>query len=127
MVSFLGKGYTPFAQARRALSIASLCTSILVIPLGVSFFDLVKHSRLEASLKQALLNRTVTFQRVELVGIKTNWLAKPPQVQLTVRSHQPVTPRQVRLLEEFLEREMEQPFDLIFEVSQIQKVRRESN
>lgn len=43
-----------------------------------------------------------------------------------MRAKNPVTPRQVQLLEEFIEREMGQPFTLIFEVGQVEEVRRES-
>jgi uncharacterized hydrophobic protein (TIGR00271 family) len=125
MVAFLLTGYTPFTQARKALALAATLTSILIIPLGVSFVDLVKQNRLEASLRQALLNRTVTFQRVELVRTKTNWLANPPEVRLTVRSPELITPNQVRLLEQFVERSMGQPFTLIFEISQVIEVRQE--
>jgi hypothetical protein len=44
-----------------------------------------------------------------------------------VRSQDPVTPKQVRLLEEFLEREIGQPFRLILEVGEVQEVRGESS
>lgn len=125
MVTFLIVGYTPFSQARRALIWAGVLTSFLLIPLGISFVDLVKQNRLETNLRQALLKRTITFQRVELVRTETNWLANPPEVRLTVRSLEAITPKQVQLLEEFTERSMGQPFTLIFEVSQVQEVRRD--
>lgn len=56
-----------------------------------------------------------------------NWLANPPQVRLSVRAQEPVTPKQVRLLEAFLQKEMGQPLTLIFEVSQVKEVRRETS
>ncbi len=124
MVTFLFQGYTPLAQARRALLWAGMLTSILLIPLGISFVDLVRQSRLESSLRQALVNRTVTFQRVELVGLNTNWLVNPPEVRLFVRTREEITPRQVELIEEFVARAMGQRFTLIFEVNQVQEVRR---
>ena len=52
-------------------------------------------------------------------------MSNPPQVRLTVRSNKVLTPKQVQLLEKFVEREMGQPFTLIFEVSQLEEVRRE--
>ncbi len=124
MVTFLFQGYTPLAQARRALLWAGMFTSILLIPLGISFVDLVRQSRLESSLHQALVNRTVTFQRVELVGLNTNWLVNPPEVRLFVRTGEEITPRQVELIEEFVARAMGRRFTLIFEVNQVQEVRR---
>jgi hypothetical protein len=71
-----------------------------------------------------LLNRTVTFQRLELLRTEVNWLTTPPEVRLNVRAREPVTPRQVELLEQFISREMEQPFTLIFQVGQVEEVRR---
>jgi hypothetical protein len=46
-------------------------------------------------------------------------------VRLSVRAKEPVTPKQVQLLEDFIEKEMGQPFTLIFEVGQVKEVRRE--
>jgi uncharacterized hydrophobic protein (TIGR00271 family) len=126
MAVFLLTGYTSFTQARRALVWTSILTSILLIPLSVSFFDLVRQNRLEANLRQSLLNRTITFQRVDLVKIETNWLVNPPEVRLMVRSQEAITPKQVGLLEKFIEESMRQPFTLIFEISQVEEVTRES-
>ncbi|MEA5464958.1 DUF389 domain-containing protein [Leptothoe sp. PORK10 BA2] len=125
MAAFLLTGYTPFTQARRALVWTTILTSVLLIPLSVSFFDLIRQNRLEASLRQALLNRTITFQRVDLVKIETNWLVDPPEVRLMVRSQEVITPKQVGLLENFIEESMRQPFTLIFEISQVEEVTRE--
>jgi hypothetical protein len=50
----------------------------------------------------------------------------PPEVRLTVRSQEAITPKQVGLLEKFIEESMRQPFTLIFEISQVEEVTRES-
>ena len=125
MFAFLLSGCTSFKRARKALGWTLAFTAILFIPLGIGFFQLVRQARLETSLKQALLNRTITFQRVVLLGSDVNWLSNPPQVRLSVRTQEPITPTQVRLLEEFLAKEMSQPFTLIFEVGQVEEVRRD--
>lgn len=124
MLTSLMAGYTPLHRARKALFWALGLTAILVIPLGVSFAELIEQAQLEASLKRALLNRTITFQRVEMIKSDTNWLAKPPEVRLSVRSSEALTPKQVQLLEAFVEKEMGQQFTLIFQVSQVEEVRR---
>ncbi len=123
MLTFLLTGCTSFQRAKKALGWTLAFTAILFIPLSVSFFELIRQARLEASLRQALLNRTVTFQRMVLLDSDVNWLSNPPRVRLSVRTKQPVTPTQVVLLEKFLEKEMGQPFTLIFEVGQIEEVR----
>ncbi|MEA5623105.1 DUF389 domain-containing protein [Nostoc sp. UHCC 0251] len=123
MVTFLVAGYTSMARARQPLIWTMVLTAILVIPLGVSFVRLVRQAQLENSLRRALLNRTVTFGRLQLLNSNTNWLTNPPEVRLSVRAKEPVTPRQVELLEEFVKREMGQTFTLIFEVGQVEEIR----
>ncbi len=126
MLTFVITGYTPLNRARKALGWMLAFTAILLLPLGVSFVELMRQAQLEASLKRALLNQTITFQRIELVKSDVNWLSEPPQVRLTVRSMGVLTPKQVRLVEEFVEKEMGQQFTLIFQVSQVEEVRREN-
>jgi uncharacterized hydrophobic protein (TIGR00271 family) len=123
MLTFLLTGCTSFKRAKKALGWTLALTAILFIPLSVSFYQLIRQARLEASLRQALLNRTITFQRVVLLNSSVNWLTNPPEVRLNVRTKEPVTPTQVILLEKFLAQEMGQPFTLIFEVGQIEEVR----
>lgn len=125
MLTFVITGYTPLHRARKALGWMLGCTAILLLPLGISFVQLVRQAQLEASLKQVLLNRTVTFQRVEIINSDVNWFTDPPQVRLSVRTSGDLTPKQVRLLEEFVAKEMGQHFTLIFQVSQVEVVRRE--
>jgi uncharacterized hydrophobic protein (TIGR00271 family) len=124
MLTFLIIGYTSFKRARKPLMWTLALTGILLIPLGVSFARLIRQAQLQTSLERALLNKTVTFQRLELLKSETNWLANPPVVRLNVRAKEAVTPRQVQLLEEFIGREMGQSFTLIFEVGQVEEVRR---
>lgn len=127
MLTFLIAGYARFRHARKALTWATILTVLLLIPLGVSFARLIRQAQLQSSLEQALLNRTVTFQRVELLRSEVNWLSDPPIARLSVRAQDPVTPKQVQLLEEFISREMRQPFRLVFEVGQVQEVRSSEN
>ena len=125
MLTFLLTGYTSLNRARKPLIWTFAFTGVLLVPLGVSFAKLVRQAHLESILQQALLDRTITFQRVQLIASNTNWVTKPPQVRLSVRAKEPVTPKQVQLLEDFIEKEMGQPFTLIFEVGQVKEVRRE--
>lgn len=125
MLTFLLTGCTKSKHAHKAIGFTLVFTAILLIPLGVSFFRLVKQVQLETSLRQALVNRTVVFQRITLLDTDVDWLSDPPEVRLNVRAKEPVTPRQVELLEEFLNKEVGQSFTLIFEVGEIEEVRRE--
>ncbi len=123
MIVFVLAGYTPLQQAQRALVGAVTLTSLLLFPLGLSFVELVSNARLQTNLKKALLNRTITFQRMELVDLNINWLQRPAEVRLTVYAKEPVTSRQVELLEVFLEDHIGKPFRLIFIVSYVEEVR----
>lgn len=124
MITFLLAGCASFRHAHKALAGILTFTSILVIPLGFSFVRLVRQAHLEASLRQALVNRTITFQRLDLLSSSTNWLANPPEVRLNVRAREPITPKQVELLETFVQRETGQPFTLIFIAGQVEEIRR---
>ena len=122
MLAFLLAGYSPLKRARRALEVTLAFTSLLVIPLGINLFNLVRQNQLETSLKQRLLRETITFQRLRLIDTETNWQVNPPEVRLRVDAHDPVSPKQVRLVEDFIAQKMGRPFRLIFEFSQVQEV-----
>lgn len=123
MIVFLSAGYAPMRQAGKPLFGAMILTSILLVPLGLSFSQLVQQSQLQSTIKQLLTNKTVTFQTLELTNIRVNWLEKEPQVFLSVNAKEPVTQHQVELLESFLKRKLGRQFTLIFTISRVEKVR----
>jgi len=123
MLVFLVAGYAPLRQAGKPLLAAVFLTSILLVPLGLSFSQLVQQARLQSSVKKALTSRTLTFQQLELTNFKVNWLEKPAQVFLSVNAKEPVTETQVKLLQSFLEKEIGQQFTLIFNISRVEEVR----
>ena len=125
MLAFWLTGYSPFNKARKSLRYALIFTAALVVPLAISLVELVRQNRTEDSVRDALVNGTVTFTRLTLIDSNINWLANPPEVRLTVYSVEPVTPTQVGLLEEYVSRRMRRDFRLIFEVSEVQEVTRE--
>ena len=124
MLIFLLSGYAPLARAQRALGVTIACVSFLGIPLGASFFELLHQTDLERSIKRALLDRTITFQRVQLIDISADWIANPTEITLRVYSDEPLTEKQAGLLEDFVIDEMGQDFHLIFQVSPYQEVQR---
>ena len=126
MVAFFLAGYSPFRRARRPLGIVVLITSLLVIPLGFSLAELVRQNRLEANVKRALVEDTQTFRNMELVSSRTNWHLPVPEVRMVVNANQPITPRQVELLEDYIARRMKQRFRFVFQVSEVKEVTRET-
>ncbi|MGE5660324.1 MAG: DUF389 domain-containing protein [Actinomycetota bacterium] len=124
MLVFVWAGYSPLAKSRKALFWALALTGVLVIPLGASFVQLLRQAQLQATIRKILVSRTVTVgQQVELINTEVNWTAAPPEVRLIVLAKQPLTAKQVALVEQFLTREMRQPFQLIFEVRKVEEVR----
>ncbi|MGA7938123.1 MAG: DUF389 domain-containing protein, partial [Kovacikia sp.] len=85
MIIFLIAGYAASPRAKTALIWGAALTLLLLIPLSLSFIQLVRQADLEMSVKRALLTGMITFQQVTLVQVQTNWLANPAQVNLTVR------------------------------------------
>lgn len=119
MIVFILAGY---AQLSRPLGWTILLTAFLVIPLGLSFFQLLLQSQIEYAVKRKFLEDTFTGRRVELVRTRILWESKPPRLYLRVRADQPITPRQVGLVEEFLNKALEQNFALIIEVDPVETV-----
>lgn len=121
MLVFIAMGY---ARISHALGWTLGLTGILLLPLGASFFQLVKQSQLQATLRKNLVNRTVTIgQQVRLIKTEVNWTKNPPEVYLNVQADKPITPKQVRLVEEFIEKEMKQRFTIIVRASRVHEVR----
>lgn len=122
MVVFVIVGYIPLHQGRRPLTIAAALTGLLVIPLAISFSRLVEQARLHRQVREALLRGTLTFQRLDLLGMETNWVSNPAVVRVNVRAREPVTPKQVALMEDFIQQRMNRPFRLVLQVSNIEEV-----
>ena len=125
MIAFFLAGYTPLIQAQRGLGLASIFTGLLIIPLSVSSFELIRQAQLEANLQRELEENTATFQEASLTSIDTNWLKTPPEIRLEVSTAQALTPKQVRLLEEFIIRRMNQPFTIVIKMTQLEEIRRQ--
>lgn len=126
MMVFVIVGYIPLYQGRRALTIAFALTGLLVIPLAVSFSRLLQQARLQQQVRQALVRGTITFRSLDLLSMETNWVSDPPVVRLNVRAREPVTPTQVALMEDFIEKRMNRRFRLILQVSSFEEIKAET-
>ncbi|BAY52203.1 hypothetical protein NIES2134_101930 [Thermostichus vulcanus NIES-2134] len=127
MVLFVICGYIPLRRSRRPLLIAGALTAVLVVPLAISFGRLLQQARLEYQVRQALVRGTLTFQRLDLLSTETDWVSNPPMVRLNVRASEPVTPKQVRLMEEFIHQRMGRPFRLVLQVSTVEEITAEDS
>ncbi|MDX2272262.1 MAG: DUF389 domain-containing protein [Cyanobacteriota bacterium] len=123
MVVFWAMGYANLQKARFPLLWMAGLVGVLLLPLGASLSRLLTQAHLETALRRNLLRGTVTFQRVQLLNTEFNWRTSPPEVLLSVRANEPITPRQVQLLEEYVLSQLSQAFTLVLQVSQTQEVR----
>ncbi|MEM8502267.1 MAG: TIGR00341 family protein [Cyanobacteria bacterium P01_D01_bin.1] len=119
MFVFSISGCTSFSQGKKALLRTLVFTSLLVFPLGIGYAQLWKQEHLEVLVREVLVNRTMTFQQLSLLEIDTNWHHNPPEAVLNIAviGEQKPTPKQIRLLEEFVEKETGQRFSLILQIS----------
>ncbi len=124
MIGFFIKGYTPVHKARKGIEWVLFMTGVLVIPLTLSFISLVEQTRLQANIRRAFISETLTFKEVKLEKTETNLLTNPPEIRLTVRSKKRLTPKQVGLLEDFINKKMKANYTLIIEIPQVEEVRR---
>lgn len=105
-------------------------TGALIVPLFISFINLIQQKQLEAIIKEHLKQRTVTFgQQTELTRVDVKWSLpgskKPSQLFLYVQEisqEEPLTPNQVRKVEEFLKKRLNKSFKITVLVSPFIKV-----
>ena len=113
--------YLPNSGVTRAFSSTLVLIGAIVVPLSFSRRDLLSQVRLQAALRETLIQRTITIGRqAELLGTDIDWGTSPPRVYLSIRSNpnEPVTPTQVFAVEELVSRVMGRRFELIFQVQE---------
>jgi uncharacterized hydrophobic protein (TIGR00271 family) len=121
MLVFLLAGFAR-RRARPALILTGALTALIVVPLALSLQTLVREAALESALRQALTTQTVTFRQATLVSSRFDWLTKPPKATLLIRSSTTLSSHQVALLEAFARRETGQVFQLVIDVTHVERV-----
>ncbi|WRH67660.1 MAG: DUF389 domain-containing protein [Planktothrix sp. GU0601_MAG3] len=122
MIVFILAGYS---RLRKQFALTLIITSVVAIPLGISFLQLVTQLQLQTDLRNIFEQKTLTGQRVDLQDTHINWKQNPPIAYLKVRATEPVTPRQVRLVQDFINQKMRQNFALVFLVEEVEQVEAE--
>ncbi len=113
-------------QARLILYLALAFSTMIVVPLFISLWNPVHESYLALNLRKILLNQTIIAgHHVELIKTRVDWTKKPPEVDVIVQARESITPKQVRLVEEFVRQKMQQDFKLVFLVTLVEEVRSE--
>ena len=97
-------------------------TAALVVPLAVSFAEILRETRIESAVRHELTTNTVTFRRAQLSGATFDWYRSPVAVVLSVRSASTVTPSQVRDLEAFVKTRTGLAVRLVADVNRVDVV-----
>ena len=120
MIIFIVAGYT---KVNRALGWTVALTGLMLLPLGASFIQLVRHAHLEAEITNKLINETITVgEGVDSTEIKVDWTKDPAIIYVILQTEKEIYSNQVALVEEFIERKMKQHFEMIFIVSEIKHI-----
>lgn len=109
---FLLMGYTPLQQARKGLAISCAITVLLILPLALSMRELVLENQISAKVRSLLKDKTFTFRGVQLREVEVKRFRSPTRVNATViASDWPITPNQVKLVQDFLSKEIGMPIE----------------
>ncbi len=110
---FLCLGFTPLKQAKKGLLISAAISMLLIIPLGLSMKELVLENIISAKVKVLLKQKTFTFRNLQLQDVQVLRFRQPTVVVATVMApDQPISSRQVALVQEFLNREIGRKIEL---------------
>lgn len=114
---FLVMGFTPLHQAKKGLLISAVVSVFLIVPLALSMRELILENQISVNIKEILRERTVTFKGVQLYDVRVERFKKPMIVLATVLSRgEPITPRQVALVQDFLVRELSIPIEFRLQI-----------
>ncbi|MFP4298546.1 MAG: DUF389 domain-containing protein [Spirulinaceae cyanobacterium] len=131
MTVFIIAGY---AKATRSLGVAMALTSLLFLPLGSNFVQLLREAQLqqqqrelENAIAHILERQTITVgQNTQLLQTQINWKTNPPQVFLVLAAQKEITPKQVQDVEAFIARRLNQSMRLYIYVNQVKVVHADS-
>jgi hypothetical protein len=86
---------------------------ILAIPLTYATIRIIDGRNLEASVNGIVANRAVFGRPVNLVSTSANWTARPPIVEITLRTVRPLTLAEVQKAQDRLSRELHRPMHVV--------------
>jgi uncharacterized hydrophobic protein (TIGR00271 family) len=120
MLIFIISGYT---KINHALSFTTLLTLLLIIPLGASFFKLIEQKRIETEIVNKLVNETITIgQNVDNIRVGIIWTKNPPLIYVYLETNKEITPKQVKLVQNYLNGRIKKKFDLVLYVIPVKQI-----
>ncbi len=120
MIVFIIAGYT---EPNRALGWTFILTTILILPLGASFLELVRQAQLTSEITNQLINETITVgEGVDSTRIEVDWTQTPPIIYINLQTDKEITVGQANMVKESIETKMGQPFEVVFIVSEVKRI-----
>lgn len=124
-IVFLAMGYVQLNRAKQGLIVSASALLVLVVPLGFSMNNMILANRLNNEIQQILKEKTLTFRSAKLRDVQVNKYTKPIKVEATVFTDQQITSRQVRMVQEFLVKELQTPLDFRLKVIPLTEIQAE--
>lgn len=115
-IVFLVMGYAPIGRAKRGLMASTIMLGLLAVPLGFSMNEMLLENRLSMQIRHILQKRTFTFKDVTLKEVEVGRVRAPLKVTATVLANQQINSNQVRMVQEFLVKELKMPLEFKLKV-----------
>jgi len=123
---FLVMGFTPLERAKKGLAVSSAICALLLVPLGLSMRELILENQISRNVKTTLKEKTFTFKDLQLEDVQVQGFKSPLTVVATVYSpEQPITGRQVALVQSFLSGEIGMPVEFKLRIIPSREIRAE--
>lgn len=130
IVVYVWGGYARSNDLSRNLSwgVSILLIIMLIIPLGISFWQLIAQAQVNSSISRILVAETqLNNKLIEVENIRVNWKKQPPSVILEVKASETISSEEVETVEQLLKRELNKKFMVIFNVTASQRVQSLTN
>jgi uncharacterized hydrophobic protein (TIGR00271 family) len=115
-IVFLVMGYAPIRRAKRGLVASAVMVLLLSIPLALSMNEMLLENRLSMQIRHILQEKTFTFKDVTLKEVEVARVRTPLKVTATVLANQQINSNQVRMVQEFLVKELNMPLEFKLKV-----------
>lgn len=112
-IVFLLQRYGTLAKAKRGLLVSVTLLTLLGLPLGFSLQTLLVKENVRRNIGKLIRRQTVTFSKTDIRDLRVSPYGKGLQVELEVAAPLgSISQNQVRLVRDFLSKELKQPIVL---------------
>lgn len=110
---FVWEEYGSLSRAKGGLAVAAMTLGVLAVPLGFSLRELVIETKARSLASHLIRRQTVTFSQTDIRALRVDSAGQQLAVYLEVAAPaNTITDRQVNLVHQFLEAELDRPIEL---------------